>query len=57
MVFTILEGCFSDANDNNVRECECTNGTYGSYYGFMFDSRHAIKADIRKLKGILMWNF
>ena len=33
MAFTILGGCFSYSNDKNVRECECTNGTYGSYYG------------------------
>ena len=32
MVFTILWGCFSYANDKNVRECECTNGMYASYY-------------------------
>ena len=32
MVFTILRGCFSYANDKNVHECECTNGTYASYY-------------------------
>ena len=21
-------------NDGNILECECTNGTYGSHYGF-----------------------
>ena len=24
---------------------------------FMFDNRHGVKAYIKKLKGILMWNF
>ena len=33
MVFTILGGCFSCVNNTNVCELECTNGTYGSYYG------------------------
>ena len=29
MVFTILQGCLPYSNDWNIRECECT---YGSYY-------------------------
>ena len=28
MVFTILGGCSAYANDKNVRECECTYGSY-----------------------------
>ena len=33
MVFTILGECFSYAHATNTRECECTIGRYGSYYG------------------------
>ena len=33
MVFTILQGCLPYSNDWNIRECKCTYGTYGSYYG------------------------
>ena len=32
MVFIILQGCFPCSNVSIIRECECTNGTYGSYY-------------------------
>ena len=32
MVFIILQGCFPCSNVLIIRECECTNGTYGSYY-------------------------
>ena len=32
MVFIILQGCFPCSNVSILRECECTNGTYGSYY-------------------------
>ena len=33
MVFIIIQGCFPSSNISIIRECECTNGTYGSYYG------------------------
>ena len=33
MVFIILQGCFPCSNVSIIRECECTNGTYGLYYG------------------------
>ena len=33
MVFIILPGCFPCSNVSIIRECECTNGTDGSYYG------------------------
>ena len=32
MVFIILQGCFPCLNVSIIRECKCTNGTYGSYY-------------------------
>ena len=32
MVFIILQGCFPCSNVSIIRECECTNGAYGSYY-------------------------
>ena len=32
MVFIILQGCFPCSNVSIIRECECTNGMYGSYY-------------------------
>ena len=34
MVFIILQGCFPCSNVSIIREYECTNGTYGSYYGY-----------------------
>ena len=36
MVFTILQGCLSYSNDWNIRDCECTYGTYGSYYAWPY---------------------
>ena len=36
MVLSILRWCFSYANDKTVHECECTNGTYASYYGLCY---------------------
>ena len=36
MVFIILQGCFPCSNVSIIRECECTNGTYGSYYGWHY---------------------
>ena len=32
MVFIIPQGGFPCSNVSIIRECECTNGTYGSYY-------------------------
>ena len=37
MVFIILQGCFPCSNVSIIRECECTNGTYGSYYGLQYN--------------------
>ena len=36
MVFIILQGCFPCSNVSIIRECECTNGTYGSYYAWEY---------------------
>ena len=38
MVFIILWGYFSFANDWIIRECECTYGAYGSYYVVIYFS-------------------